>query len=302
MGTIADHPQLAATTHVGAVSLTVRDLARAMAFYRDALGLEPVTGDEGEVRLHAGDRTLIVLRGDPAAPPQDPRAPGLFHLAIRLPDRLELAQALVRVTRARVPLHGASDHLVSEALYLADPEGNGIELYRDRPRADWPTEHGALRMATLPLDLDDLLGELNGATDVPVRAPAGTDMGHVHLQVTDLAAAEAFWSGIVGFDVSVRGYPGALFVSAGGYHHHIGLNTWHSAGCPPAPPGAAGLRWFEIVLPDPEARNALLERARGASATVEETGGTPLIRDPDGIVARLRVELVRTPAAGLSQI
>jgi catechol 2,3-dioxygenase len=150
-----------------------------------------------------------------------------------VPTRADLARTLRRVADSRWPLSGASDHLVSEALYLADPEGNGIELYRDRPRDEWPRSAGSIEMATLPLDLESLLGEPGGER-AGTRMPAGTTLGHVHLQVADLGDAEAFWVDALGFDVTVRGYP-APFVSAGGYHHHVGLNTWAGVGAPSPP-------------------------------------------------------------------
>ena len=280
-------PQIAATTRMGAVALTVSDLERSVRFYQEVVGLEPRGEGSGAVAMCAGDRVLVRLAGDPAAPARDPRATGLFHLAILLPGRRELAEAIVRLIRARWPLDGASDHLVSEALYLSDPDGNGIEIYRDRPRSEWPHQGGSLQMATLPLDLDNVLGELGGALDSPPTVPAETVMGHVHLQVSELRQSEAFWSGVVGFDVTVRGYPGALFVSAGGYHHHLGLNTWHSAGHEPPVAGAVGLRWFEIVLPDEPAREAVLARLHAADIGVEASGGGWLVRDPSGNAAHL---------------
>jgi catechol 2,3-dioxygenase len=269
------------------VALTVRDLEPAVAFYRDALGLVPRRSGEGAVSLLAGPTELVALQGDPSAARLDRTASGLFHLALRFATRSELAAALVRFVQAGGRLDGASDHLVSEALYLHDPEGNGIELYWDRPRSDWPVENGQLQMATLPLDLQDLLGELEGALSVPAEAPAATVMGHVHLQVAEIAPAETFWHGVVGFDVTVGGYPGALFVSAGGYHHHLGLNTWNSRGQGPAVPGSVGLRSLEIVLPDAAARDAVLERVRAAGVSVAEVDGAPLVRDPSGNAARL---------------
>ena len=133
-----------------------------------------------------------------------------------------------------------ADHLVSEALYLSDPDGNGIELYRDRPREEWSYADGQLQMATLPLDLRSLADELTAADGPQPTVPAGTVIGHVHLQVASIPDAEAFYHGVLGFDVTTRGYPGALFVSAGGYHHHLGLNTWHSAGSGPGEPRRGG--------------------------------------------------------------
>ncbi len=197
---------------------------------------------------------LLSLVGDGSAPPRDPRQTGLYHFAILVPTRRDLAVALVRLAQGGWQLDGASDHLVSEALYLSDPDGNGIEIYRDRPRAEWRRgPDGQLSMATLPLDLDDLLGELQTAPVDPVgdaQMPDGTRIGHVHLQVAELEQTEAFYAGVLGFDVMVRGYPGALFVAAGGYHHHVGLNTWHSRGGSTPPSGGIGLRAYELKLGD----------------------------------------------------
>ncbi len=286
--------RLPAATTVGTVRLTVSDLARSQSFYERALGLEGVETDAGVVALYAhgaraaGAEALVELYGDPSAPPLARRATGLFHLALLFPDRRALAFALARMAQNRYALDGASDHLVSEALYLSDPDGNGIELYRDRPREQWGYRDGQLQMATLPLDLDDLLGELRDATAIEAHAPAGTRMGHVHLQVADLASTEAFYAGLLGFDVVVRGYPGALFVSAGGYHHHLGLNTWNSAGASAPAPGSIGLRSYDVVLPDAAALDAVLERARAAGMTVAEAAEGALVRDPSGNGVLLR--------------
>jgi catechol 2,3-dioxygenase len=276
-------------TSVGTVRLTVRDLDRSRAFYERAIGLRPTELDDGTLALGAaGERPLIELRGDSAAPRLNRRAPGLYHLAILVPTRLDLAFALARLAEARYPLDGASDHLVSEALYLSDPDGNGIEIYRDRPRGDWPRAGDQLQMSTLPLDLDDVIGELRSATELQADVPAGTRIGHVHLQVSDLHEAEAFYHGVLGFDVIVRGYPGALFVSAGGYHHHIGLNTWHSAGAAAAPEGSVGLRSFEIELPDERALDAVLARVDAASIPSTRQRDGAVVCDPFGNAAVLR--------------
>ena len=205
-----------------------------------------------------------------------------------MPTRLDLALAVARLAQARWPLDGASDHLVSEALYLSDPDGNGIEIYRDRPRDEWRFTEGQLEMATLPLDMNELLRELERADGFQQLAPAATRIGHVHLQVSDIAEAERFYSGVLGFDVMVRGYPGALFVSAGGYHHHLGLNTWNSAGSPPPPPGAVGLRSYEITLPDAAELDAVLGRVRAAGIPIEDRGSDRLVRDPSGNGVLLR--------------
>ena len=276
-------------THMGAVSLTVSDLPRVADFYQQVLGLRSVAQDDDRVLLRAADGpALIELHADSSAPARDARAPGLFHLALLMPDRRRLAMALARVAANRWPLDGASDHLVSEALYLSDPEQNGIEIYRDRPRADWPEQDGSLAMATLPLDLENLLAELGDANSVEPEAPGGTTMGHVHLQVSDLRRAEEFYVGVLGFEVTVRRYPGALFVSAGGYHHHLGLNTWHSAGSPPAPPEAAGLRTFEVVLPSAEELEKVIARVGQAGLQIETEAGGQLVRDPFGNGVLLR--------------
>jgi catechol 2,3-dioxygenase len=276
-------------TSVGAVRLTVPDPERSREFYERAIGLGAVELEDGAIGLGVGGGSALVeLHGDASAPPLDPRAPGLFHLAILLPSRPDLARALARLAEARVPLSGASDHLVSEALYLSDPDGNGIELYRDRPREEWPVRDGVLQMATLPLDLDSVIGELRDRSELMPAAPAGTHIGHVHLQVSDIAEAERFYGGVLGFDVTIRGYPGALFVSAGGYHHHLGLNTWHSAGSPPAAPGALGLRSFEIVLPSDEELERVLARVRAAGIEPAVTAAGPQVRDPFGNLVLLR--------------
>lgn len=270
-------------TSLGTVVLTVADLDMQAAFYRDAIGLRPISrvADTVELGVAEGDAPLVTLVGSPDAPPRPPGTTGLFHLALLVPSRPDLARAMRRVTDAGHRFTGASDHLVSEALYLDDPEGNGIELYRDRPRAEWRHDDGELQMATLPLDVE---GVLASATDTVASAamPAGTRIGHVHLQVADLDDAEAFYVGGVGFDMSVRRLPGALFVSAGGYHHHVGLNTWAGRGAPAPPAGARGLRSFTIVVPDErslvETRTALIDAGRELTSEREAT----VVADPSG--------------------
>ena len=277
-------------TSMGAVRLTVGDLDRVRDFYRDAIGLTVLEPANGAVRLGTPDPTdgpLVELVGDPDAPPRPRRTSGLFHLAILVPSRADLARALQRVAEAGWRLSGASDHLVSEALYLSDPEGNGIELYRDRPRDEWPVRDGQLQMDTLPLDLDGVLGELR-RDHAGAGMAAGTRIGHVHLNVGDLTAAEAFYSGALGFDVVVRTYPGALFVSAGGYHHHVGLNTWAGEGAPPPAPGSLGLREFEIVLPGAEQVATEEDRLREAGFEPSRENGVVRVADPSGNRIALR--------------
>lgn len=268
-------------TRLGAVRLAVADLDGARAFYQRAIGLREL-GRRGEATVlgPAPEAPLVELVHRPDAPPRPRRSTGLFHLAILVPDRAELARSLHRVVNAGATFTGASDHLVSEALYLNDPEGNGIEIYRDRPRDEWEYDGDALRMDTLPLDLEGVLGELPaGAADEGM--PAATTMGHVHLQVRDIPEAEAFYSGLLGFDVMVRGYPGALFASAGGYHHHLGLNTWGTAGAPSAPQ-ARGLRRFTVIVPGAAELARVAGRLEAAGVPVEPDDEGLLIADPSG--------------------
>ena len=275
-------------TAVGPVRLAVADPERAQAFYERAIGLRPLEQPDSAVRLGPEDGTPVVeLVGEPDAPPRPPGTSGLFHQAILFPTRPDLARALRRVIESGWRLTGASDHIVSEALYLNDPEGNGIELYRDRPREEWRHTGDEIEMATLPLDLQDLIGELDGDDAETNGAPRDTRIGHVHLNVGDLAAAEAFYNGALGFDVTVRGYPGALFLSAGGYHHHIGLNTWAGEGAPPPPPGARGLRWFEVELPSAADVDAAADRLERAGFEPVRDNGAVTAVDPSGNRVRL---------------
>jgi catechol 2,3-dioxygenase len=279
-------------TTMGTVRLTVSNLARSRSFYEQALGLQATTLDNGAVAFGSGEgRALIELVGDSSAHRLDPRTTGLFHFAVLVPTRGDLAFALLRLADAHWPLDGASDHLVSEALYLSDPDGNGIEIYRDRPRDEWGRVDGQLEMATLPLDLGSVASELPSDGSTQPHVPADTRIGHVHLQVSELERTEAFYAGVLGFEVMVRRYSGALFVSAGGYHHHLGLNTWHSAGSGPPAPGSIGLRSFEVALPGPDELEAVRGRVSDAGlpmSTDEETGGD-VVRDPSGNAVLLRV-------------
>ncbi len=280
---------IAAATAIGKVELTVSNLQRALAFYQESLGLRVTEQPNGSVLLGgaAGGPPLLSLVGDSSAPPRDPRQTGLFHFAVLVPTRRDLAVALVRLAQSGWSLDGASDHLVSEALYLSDPDGNGIEIYADRDRSTWRRDPaGQLAMATLPLDIDDLLGELEQAPVDPqgdAQVPDGTRIGHVHLQVAELEEIERFYAGVLGFDVMVRGYPGALFVAAGGYHHHVGLNTWNSRGGSAPPSGGVGLRAYELKLGDASALADTLARVQAAGiATQAAPDGAMLVRDPSG--------------------
>jgi catechol 2,3-dioxygenase len=274
---MTDNGSISADTSVGSVRLIVGDLEMMSSFYQRALGFEVLDSSADLVRLGTGSGATVELLGRPDAPPRPPRTTGLFHLAVLVPSRIELARAIRRVVEAEWSFTGASDHLVSEAMYLDDPEGNGIEIYRDRPRDEWRRQpNGELAMATLPLDVDDIIGELGGSPDPAPTATPDTHIGHVHLQVRDIPETEQFYAGELGFDVTVRSYPGALFVSAGGYHHHLGLNTWAGAGAPPPPAGARGLDRFEICVPD----ESELERIESKVDGSERTDEGVVVTDP----------------------
>lgn len=268
-------------TSIGNVELTVGDLDAQAAFYREAIGLREVsrTGDTVELGAAGDGVPLVTLVHRPDAPARPPRTTGLFHLALLVPSRVELARAVHRVSAAGWRFTGASDHLVSEALYLDDPEGNGIEIYRDRPFEEWERENGELRMGTDPLDLAGVLASVSDG-DVGDGMASGTRIGHVHLQVADIPGAEAFYVDAVGFEPTVRGYPGALFVSAGGYHHHLGLNTWAGVGASAPPDGSRGLRTFSVLLPGPRALAAV--QASLAAAGREGLDGSTSFVDPSG--------------------
>ena len=278
--------ELPADTRLGAIRLRAGDIGLLRDFYERVIGLRAITHEDGVTALGAGDASLVELVSDPDAPPRPPRTTGLFHLALLVPARADLTRALRRVFENGWHLSGASDHLVSEALYLSDPEGNGIELYRDRPREEWPREGDEIAMATLPLDLEDLLAEPGAGDDAPAM-PAGTMLGHVHLQVKDLDSAAAFWVDALGLDVTASLYPGALFVSAGGYHHHVGLNTWAGVGAPRPPAGARGLDRFELVLPDAASAAAAGERLAAVAEVRDEDRGL-LVEDPSGNAVLVR--------------
>jgi catechol 2,3-dioxygenase len=270
-------------TTVGPVTLTVADLARAVGFYTERLGFRVHETASGTARLGAGGADLLVLVESNQARPA-PRATGLFHFAVLLPSRKDLAEALARLVDTRTPLQGASDHLVSEALYLADPEGNGIELYRDRPRAEWTWENGGIRMTTDPLDVAALLDEAVATASAWRELPEGTVLGHVHLRVAHIAPAERFYCDLLGFELTTRYGAMASFVSSGGYHHHVAFNTWGGVGALPPPEGAAGLKEFVVRYPGADDLGRALSRIRAAGVPVAEGDR---VRDPSGNVVRL---------------
>lgn len=269
------HPE----TVLGSVHLRISDLRRSVQFYTQVIGLAVLEENEQRASLTAdGKRPLLILEQISDALPKA-RTTGLYHFALLLPDRQSLANWLQHFIRQKYPLEGASDHLFSEALYLSDPDQNGIEVYADRPRASWEREaNGQLAAATLPLDLHQLLAEADQEPYTGV--PSETTMGHIHLHVADLKQAEEFYCSILGFEIMIRMQNHALFISAGGYHHHIGLNTWIGAGAPPNPENAVGLNVFTITLPHSEELARIAERLTEANIPFEWQEHGILVQDP----------------------
>jgi catechol 2,3-dioxygenase len=259
--------------HIGAVGLKVRELERVAGFYQHALGLAVLRTGTDRVELGAGGVPLVRLEQERSAKPDDPREAGLYHTAFLMPTRADLARWIRHVARNKVPLTGASDHAVSEAFYLDDPEGNGVEVYSDRPSETWQWTGDDLRITTDPLDIDDILREVPSAADYP-GAPGGLRIGHVHLRVGDVARAEGFYRDVIGLDVTRRRH-GASFMSSGRYHHHIAANVWHSAGAKARDPERAGLSWLAFAAADAASFDALHSRLTKA--------GIPITTTPTGI-------------------
>ena len=266
-------------THIGSVQLKVADLARSVDFYTQVIGLRVLSRpDAAQTIMGAGDQPLLTLRAVPGGQPPLAHHTGLYHAAILLPTR----RALAAKVRQLVDLNqrfGYADHLVSEAFYLNDPDGNGLELYRDRPRDEWRWNELTVEMANAPIDFDSLFAELNGDNPTDPAVPAGTMIGHMHLKIGDVRQAEAFYHDILGFDVTAR-WPGALFMSAGGYHHHLGLNTWESRSGSAAPPSATGLHSFSIIVPDTAEQERIAARLQSAGISTSREDGTLIAHDP----------------------
>ena len=275
------------TTRLGRTALTVADPIETVAFYRDVVGLAVLGRESAKTTLGADRDPILVLNHAPDADPRPDDGTGLFHTAFRVPSRSALGDTLGRI-RDRWTLEGASDHGVSEALYLTDPEGNGVEIYCDRPRSEWPRddEGDGLRIGSWPLDLESVAAAADGAARETV--PDGTTLGHVHLEVSSLEAAREFYVETLGFEVKTAA-PQALFVAAGDYHHHLGLNTWHGRSAPVAD-GHCGLARFELVVPSSEAVAAIRDRLEAADIGVDERDDGLEFTDPDGIRIRLRSE------------
>ncbi len=274
----AIHPD----TTVGLLALTVSNLDRSVAFYTEGIGFTILQRDDATATLGAAGTPLLILTERAGAKPwprEQASHTGLYHFAILLPTRTDLGRWLRHWLERGFPLPGQGDHLVSEALYLSDPDENGIEVYRDRPRDEWQWANGQVRMGTRPVDIRGLLADAERANEPWTGLPAGTRLGHIHLQVGDIAQAATFYHDILGFDI-VSGMPSALFVSAGGYHHHIGLNTWHSKGATSAPADMVGLRFFTVNFPTTEARQEVLDRIAAAGLPTTQTGDAIAVQDP----------------------
>jgi catechol 2,3-dioxygenase len=285
-GTTVDERVLSAATAMDAVTLRVGDLENMASYYASALALEPIEerphGSEVRRVLGRGGTPMIRLISTPGLPGVDPGQAGLFHTAFLFDDAAALAATVYRSANdPRSRFVGSSDHLVSEAFYFTDPEGNGIELYTDRDRADWKYDNGQLRMSTLYLDPNAYLRtHLDEAVVAEGPRRAGR-VGHVHLQVGDIATARAFYVDALGFETTVATYPGALFAAAGGYHHHVAMNTWNSAGAGPRAAGL-GLGDVAVTVPGREDLDALVARLRALGTAHADTGRSVVLDDPWG--------------------
>ena len=275
----------AAPMRIGKVRLKVRDLDAVSGYYQSVMGLEEIARDARKVTLGKGETTLLVLEADPALAPGDRRQAGLFHTAFLMPTRADLARWAGHIAETGMRIEGASDHIVSEAFYLSDPEGNGIEVYADRPVAQWLDAKGDIQMTTERLDVQDLLaaGEGTRWTGFPEKG----SIGHVHLQVGGTAAADRFYRDVLGFDVTVD-YPGASFYGSGGYHHQLAGNIWNSRGAGQRPQGMAGLDAVEIVVRDVADIATIAARAESAGIEATNDGEGVTLRDPWGIAITLR--------------
>ncbi|MEO8285522.1 MAG: VOC family protein [Chloroflexota bacterium] len=271
-------------TRIGIVTLTVSELSTSIPYYVEAVGFELLKQDSQSAVLGAGGVPLLYLteqKGAQAWPRGGISYTGLYHFAILLPTRGDLGRWLQHWFEVGMPMPGQGDHLVSEALYLEDPDGHGIEVYQDRPRSEWRFVNGQIQMAADPVDLEGLLDEAIREDKAWTGLPKGTKVGHIHLQVADIAASRDFYNGILGFDVMADlEHMGALFLSAGGYHHHLGMNTWHSKGRSAAPEGSVGLQHFTVLLPDQAALDEVTARLQAADVPYETAQDGILVRDP----------------------
>jgi catechol 2,3-dioxygenase len=265
--------------HIGAVGLVARDLDRLTEFYRSLLGLTVLERTDRIAKLGVAGAALIEIEHWPDAKPDNPTEAGLYHTAFLMPTRRDHARWITHIARNRVPITGASDHGVSEAFYLDDPEGNGIEVYNDRPRERWTWENDLVVMQTKQLDIEAILTEIDPATSTYPAAPEGLRIGHIHLRVGGVEKAEGFYRGVIGLDLTRR-RGGATFMSSGGYHHHVGANVWHSDGAGRRDDARAGLSWFSVEAADGAAYDGALARLKAAGVSVETMADCIETMDP----------------------
>lgn len=276
------------STFVNQVHILVKDLERSLLFYQELIGFKLLEHTGKKAILTAdGKSPLVTIEQPENVLTKEPRTTGLYHFALLLPQRSDLAKAMSHLINTGYPLQGASDHRVSEAIYLADPDGNGIEIYADRPAHSWIKEDGQILMTTERLDIEDLLQETKGESWNGL--PEHTIMGHIHLHVSDLQKAEDFYCKGLGFDVVNRYGEQATFISTGGYHHHIGMNTWNGVGAKAPAANSVGMKWFSLVFPNDEARNEAVTKLQTLGALVQEEEGILITKDPSGNHIRLCV-------------
>jgi catechol 2,3-dioxygenase len=280
-----------AATTMGKVLLKTANLNPMLDFYHGVVGLQILQQAENKILLGTLGHAVIQLNADADAILQSRSATGLYHTAILFPDKRSLAMKVYQLADMNIQF-GYADHLVSEAFYLSDPDGNGVELYHDRPRSEWKWSNGSVRMASDAIDFEEFFSVITDADrhSPQSEAPEGTRVGHVHLKVSDISAAEGFYHEVLGFDITAK-LPGALFVSAGGYHHHIGMNTWESRGGKPQLNPAAGLEEVNIVVPTLEEIDRLAEQIERSGISVTRTMATAVFRDPFSIQIRLSTVL-----------
>jgi catechol 2,3-dioxygenase len=276
------NPSSRNSLRVGCLHLATPNFTEQVRFYTFSLGLKVISQEEVIIRLGAGTEPLISLEWDPAAFHEEGTT-GLYHVAIRLPSRLELARVVAHLAETGSDFVGVADHGVSESFYLTDYDGNGLELYADRPATDWPRDSlGGLKMGTDPLDIDNLIGEIGAETPAWAGIAAGADIGHVHLTVNDLKGAVDFYTKAIGLEETQRLPSGAVFLSCDGYHHQVAVNNWLGENAPARTEGAQGMRWFELILAEGTALEGVRVRVKDAGGECEERSGGLLLHDPAG--------------------
>lgn len=275
-------------TYVGNVHLLVKDLQRSMTFYKEVIGFTILEQTEKKAALSADGKTVLLTIEQPEVIiEKQPRTTGLYHFALLLPTRADLGNVLLHLLQSGYPLQGASNHGVSEAIYLGDPDGNGIEIYADTPEEEWIWQDNHVQMITESMDAEGVLA--SRISDTWNGLPVGTVMGHIHLHVSDLVKAEEFYINVLGFDVVLRYGAQALFISTGNYHHHIGLNTWAGVGAPAPMKNSLGLKTFTLHYPDSETLQTAVAKLKELDAYLTEDNGAYITQDPSGNVIRLYV-------------